>query len=81
MPPAIIARVTQIGKAEPSILTLTNRQDSEIGDHPQDFDPVRDGDDDSVVEFMLDVIPGVDPAPEDDAQLPGMYTDFDPKPT
>jgi hypothetical protein len=37
--------------------------------------------DDSAVEFILDVIPVVDPAPEDDAQLPGVDMDFDAKPT
>jgi hypothetical protein len=37
MPPAVIARVTLIGKAEPSILTFTDRRGCEIGDHPQDF--------------------------------------------
>ncbi len=47
MPPAVIARVTLIGKAEPSILTFTNWQDHEIGDHPQDFDPAGDDDHDS----------------------------------
>jgi hypothetical protein len=81
MPPAVIARVTLIGKAEPSILTFTNRQGCEIGDHQQDFDPVEDDDDGPAVELILDAIPGVDPAPEDDAELPGVDTDFDAKPT
>ncbi len=81
MPPAFIARVTLLGKAEPSILTFTNRQGHEIGDHPRDFDPAGDDDDDSAGELILNVIPGVDPAPEDDAELPGVDTDFDAKPT
>ena len=68
-------------KAEPSILTFTNRQGHETGDHPQDFVPDGDGDDDSTVAFILDVIPGAGPAPEDDTQLPGVNTDFDPEPT
>jgi hypothetical protein len=82
MPPAVFARVILIGKAKPSILTFTNRQGHEICDHPQDFDPAGDDDDDSAGELNLDVIPGVDPAPEDDdAELPGVDTDFDAKPT
>ncbi len=81
MPPAVIARVTLIGKAEPSTLTFTDQQGREIGDHQQDFDSVGDDDDGSDVEFILDVIPGVDHAPEDDAELPGVDTDFDAKPT
>jgi hypothetical protein len=58
MPPAVIARVTLIGKAEPYILTFTNRQGHETGDHPQDFDPARDDDDDSAGDLILDVILG-----------------------
>jgi hypothetical protein len=81
MPPAVIARVTLIGKAEPSILTFTNRQGREIGDHPKDFDPGGDADDGSAIEFMLDIFPGVDPAPEGDAELPGVDMDFDVEPT
>ena len=81
MPLAVIARVTLIGKAEPSILTFTDQQGCEIGDHLQDFDPGGDDDDDSAGVFILDVIPGVDPAPENDAQLPGVDTDIDAEPT
>ncbi len=33
------------------------------------------------MELILDVIPGVDPTPEDDAELPGVDTDFDAEPT
>jgi hypothetical protein len=41
MPPAVIARVTVLGKAEPSILTFTDRHGCEIGDYPQE-EPVAD---------------------------------------
>ena len=81
MPPAVIARVTLIGKAEPSILTFTNQQGLEIGDHQQDSDPVGGDADSSDIVFILYVIPGVDPAREDGAELPGVDTDFDAKPT
>ncbi len=81
MPPAVIARVTLIRKAKPSTLTFTGQHGREIGDHQQNFDPVGDDDDASAIKFILDVIPGVDYAPEDDAELPGVDTDFDAKPT
>jgi len=61
-------------------LTFTNRHGREIGDHPQDVEP-GGNDDDSVVDLISDVIPGVDPTPEEDAELPGVDTDFDAKPT
>ena len=80
MPPAVIARVNLFGKDEPSILTFTDRHGREIGDHPQDYEP-SGNDDDSVVELISDVIPGLDPTPEDDAELPGVDTDFDAEPT
>jgi hypothetical protein len=41
MPPAVIARVNVLGKAEPSILTFTDRHGREIGDYPQEG-PVAD---------------------------------------
>ena len=66
MLPAVIAHVNQFGKNEPSILTFTDRHGREIDDHPQDYEP-SGNDDDSVVEHISDVIPGVDPTPEDDA--------------
>ena len=78
MPPAVIARVNLFGKNEPSILTFTDRHGRDIGDHPQDYEP-SGNDDDSVVELISDVIPGVDPTLEDDAELPGVDTDFDAK--
>jgi hypothetical protein len=80
VPPAVIARVNLFGKNEPSILTFTDRHGREICDHPQNYEP-RGNDDDSVVELISDVIPGVDPTPEDDAELPGVDTDFDAEPT
>jgi hypothetical protein len=79
MPPAI-AQVNLFGINEPSILTFTNWHGREIGDHPQDYEP-SGNDDDSVVELISDVIPGVDPTPEDDVELPGVDTDFNAKPT
>jgi hypothetical protein len=48
------------------ILTFTNRHGREIGDYPQDFEP-RGDDDDSDVEHLQDVYPGVE-------------TDFDTEP-
>jgi hypothetical protein len=57
-----------------------DRHGREIGDNPQDFEPSVD-DNDSIVEHLTDEFPGVVPAPEDDAVLPGVDTDFDAKPT
>ncbi len=61
-------------------MTFTNRHGREIGDHPQDIEP-SGNDDDSVINLISDVIPGVDPTPDEDAALPGVDTDFDAKPT
>ncbi len=61
-------------------MTFANRHGREIGDHPQDFKPCGD-DDDFVVEHLTCEFPGVVPAPEDDAALPGVDTDFDAEPT
>ncbi len=61
-------------------MTFTNWHGQKIGDHPQDVGP-GGNDDNSVVELILNVIPGVDPTPEDDAELPGVDTDFDEEPT
>ena len=36
MPAAVIAQVNELGKNEPSILTFTDWQGWEIGDHPQE---------------------------------------------
>ncbi len=80
MPPAAIARVNLLGNVEPSILTFTDQRGREIGDHPQEFEPSGD-DDNSVVKHLTDEFPGVVPAPEDDAALPGVVCDFDAEPT
>jgi hypothetical protein len=80
MPPAVIAQVNLLGNVEPYILTFTNQRGREIGDNPQVFESSGD-DDDSVVKHLTDEIPGVVPAPEDDAVLPGVDTDFDAEPT
>jgi hypothetical protein len=61
-------------------LTFTDRHGWEIGDHPQVVEP-GENDDDSVVGLILDIIPGVDPTPEDDAELPGVDMDVDAEPT
>ncbi len=57
-------------------MTFTDWSGWEIGDHPQDFEPSKD-DDNSVVNHLTYEIPGVVPAPEDDAELPGVDMDFD----
>ena len=49
MPTAVIERVDQVGKNEPSILTFTNPHGQEIGDTTQDFDP---GIDDDMIDDM-----------------------------
>ncbi len=61
-------------------MTFTNWRGWEIGDNPQDFEPSGD-DDNSVVKHLTDEFPGVAPAPEDDAVLSGVATEFDAKPT
>jgi hypothetical protein len=52
MPPAVIARVNWLGRAEPSILTFTDRHGREIGDYPREPKPIEDYDD-PVMEYML----------------------------
>jgi hypothetical protein len=59
MPPAVIARVNLLGKAEPSILTFTDWHGQEIGDYPGDPEPVED-DDASIVDHFDDGLPMVD---------------------
>jgi hypothetical protein len=80
VPPAVIDRVNLLGKNEPSILTFTNRHGQDIGDLTQNFEPRADEDDDSFVAHPNDKLPGVD-LQLDDAELPGVDTDFDAKPT
>ena len=80
VPPAVIDRVNLLGKNEPSILTFTSRHGQDIGDLAQDFEPRMDEDDDSFVAHPNDELPGVD-VQLGDAELPGVDTDFDAKPT
>ncbi len=78
MPPTVIARVNLLGKAEPSILTFTDRHGREIGDYPQDPEPVED-DDTLIVDHFDDVLPAVDT--QDDTEIPGVVTEPVAKPT
>jgi hypothetical protein len=80
VPPAVIDRVNVLGINEPSILTFTNRHGQDIGDLAQDFEPRADEDDDSFVAHPNDELPEVD-VHLGDAELPGVDTDFDAKPT
>ncbi len=61
-------------------MTFTDWHGHEIGDHLQDVKP-SGNDDDSVINLISDVIPRVDPTPDEDAELPGVDTDFDAEPT
>ncbi len=80
VPPAVIDRVNVLGINEPSILTFTNRHGQDIGDLAQDFEPHADEDEDSFVAHPNDKLPGVD-VHSGEAELPGVDTDFDAKPT
>jgi hypothetical protein len=80
VPPAVIDRVNLLGKNEPSILTFTNWHGQDIGDLAQDFEPRVDEDDNSFVAHPNDELPGVE-VQSDDAELPGVDTDFDAEPT
>ncbi len=80
VPPAVIDRVNLLGKNEPSISTFTNWHCQDIGDLAQDFEPCADEDDNSFVAHPNDKLPGVD-VQSGDAELPGVDTDFDAKPT
>ncbi len=79
MPPAVIARVNLLGKAEPSIPTFTDCHGLEIGDYPQDDHPSDD--DGLVVEYdhIGDVIPVI--KLKDDNQIPGVHEEPTAKPT
>ncbi len=59
MPPAVIARVNLLGRAEPSILTFTDRHGREIGDYPREPEPLED-DDATVMDYIDDVLPATD---------------------
>jgi hypothetical protein len=74
MPPAVIARVNLLGRAEPSILTFTDRHGREIGDYPREPKLVED-DDDPVMEYIANASPAIDK--QDDPEIPGV----EPEPT
>jgi hypothetical protein len=74
MPPAVIARVNLLGRAEPSILTFTDRHGREIGDYPREPEPIED-DDDPVMEYIDNASPAIDE--QDDPGIPGV----EPEPT
>ncbi len=80
VPPAVIDHVNLLGINEPSILTFTNRYGQDIGDLAQDFEPRADENDYSFVAHPNDKLTGVD-THSGDAELPGVDTDFDTKPT
>jgi hypothetical protein len=77
MPPTVIARVNVLGKAEPYILTFTDRHGREIGDYPQD-EPVVD-DDGSDVEY--DYIDDFLVESQDDNEIPGVPEESPDEPT
>ncbi len=78
MPPAVIVRLNLLRKAEPSILTFTDRHGREIGDYPRDPEPVED-DDASIVAYFDDILPVVDA--QDDTEIPGVVTEHAAEPT
>jgi hypothetical protein len=77
MPLAVIARVNVLGKAEPSILTFTDRLGCEIGDYPLD-EPVVD-DDGSDVEY--DYIDDFLVESQNDNEIPGVPEESPDEPT
>jgi hypothetical protein len=79
MPPAVIARVNVLGKAEPSILTFTDRHGREIGDYPQDVPVVDDDGSVLVYDYVDDVLPVVES--QDDNEIPGVTEESPVKPT
>ena len=72
MPPAIIARVNILERAEPSILTFTDRQGRDIGDYPRELDSPKD-EESSIEEYVVDVLPATDA--QDNPEIPGVPTD------
>jgi hypothetical protein len=80
VPPAVIDCVNLLDENEPFILTFTNRHGQNIGDLAQDFEPRVDEDDNSFVAHPNDKLLGVD-VQSGDAELSGVDTDFDAKPT
>ena len=72
MPPAVNARVNLLGRAEPSILTFTDRHGQEIGDYPREPEPLED-DDAPVMQYIDDVLPATDT--QDEPEIPGVGTE------
>ncbi len=60
MTPAVIARVNLLRKAEPSLLTFTDRHGWEIGDYAKEPELVEDDNAPVIEEFIEDVIPAVE---------------------
>jgi hypothetical protein len=77
MPPAVIARVNVLGKAEPSILTFTDRLGCEIGDYPQDEAVVDDDGSDVEYDFIDDFLVQL----QDDNNIPGVHEESPDEPT
>ncbi len=63
---------------EPCILTFIDQHGGEIGDYPQDPEPVED-DDALIVDYFDDVLPAVDA--QDDTEIPGVVTEHAAEPT
>ncbi len=59
MPPAVIARVNLLGRAEPSILTFTDPHGHEIGDYLRKPEPIE-YDDDPVMEYIDNASPAIE---------------------
>ena len=76
MPPAVIARVNVLGKAEPSILTFTDRHGRVIGDYPQD-EPVVDDDGNFEYDYIDDFLV----ESQDDNEIPGVPEESPDEPT
>ncbi len=77
MPPAVIARVNVLGKAEPSILTFTDRHGCEIGDYPQDEPVVDDNGSDVEYDYIDDFLV----ESQDDNEIPGVPEESPDEPT
>ncbi len=77
MPPAVIARVNVLGKAEPSILTFTDRHGREIGDYPQDEPVVDDNGSDVEYDYIDDFLV----ESQDDNEIPGVPEESPDEPT
>ncbi len=78
MPPAVIARVSLLGRVVPSILTFTDRHGREIGDYPREPEPIED-DDDPVMEYIDNASPAIDK--QDDPEILGVEPEPKSKPT